>query len=224
MTRAALLLLADGRFPAGAHAHSGGVEEAVADGRVRDLEALGRFLVGRLWTVGRTDAGIAAAAWVEAGTAAPRWCALDDEAAARSASAVVRRASRAMGRALLRAAEASWPGDWARGVRTAVPRGPLQPVALGAAARAAGVTREDAALVAAQSSVAGPAAAAVRLLGLDPLEVAALLARLAGDVEDVAASTASTGGDWHTLPAGAAPLIDVGAEHHASREVRLFAS
>ncbi|MEU7259826.1 urease accessory protein UreF, partial [Streptomyces rimosus] len=32
MSRAALLVLADGRFPAGGHAHSGGAEAAVTAG------------------------------------------------------------------------------------------------------------------------------------------------------------------------------------------------
>ncbi|MEU7048105.1 urease accessory protein UreF, partial [Streptomyces eurythermus] len=36
MTRAALLVLADGRFPAGGHAHSGGAEAAVKAGRITD--------------------------------------------------------------------------------------------------------------------------------------------------------------------------------------------
>ncbi|MET7801807.1 urease accessory protein UreF, partial [Streptomyces decoyicus] len=34
MNRAALFVLADGRFPAGGHAHSGGAEAAVAAGRI----------------------------------------------------------------------------------------------------------------------------------------------------------------------------------------------
>lgn len=33
MSRTALLILADGRFPAGGHAHSGGMEAAVASDR-----------------------------------------------------------------------------------------------------------------------------------------------------------------------------------------------
>ncbi len=33
VSRAALLVLADGRFPAGGHAHSGGAEAAVTAGR-----------------------------------------------------------------------------------------------------------------------------------------------------------------------------------------------
>ncbi|MDP9074601.1 MAG: urease accessory protein, partial [Actinomycetota bacterium] len=44
----AALLLADGRFPGGGHAHSGGLEAAVADGSVADLAGLEAFLIGRL--------------------------------------------------------------------------------------------------------------------------------------------------------------------------------
>ena len=51
---AALLLLADGRFPSGGHAHSCGMEEAVADGRVRDLSTLDGFLRGRMLVVNKT--------------------------------------------------------------------------------------------------------------------------------------------------------------------------
>ncbi len=129
-----------------------------------------------------------------------------------------------MGRALLRTAEASWPGTWAGALRAALPHGPLLAVAIGAAARAAGGTEEEAALLAAHGSVTGPATAAVRLLGLDPLAVSAVLARLAADVDAIAASSAGAGRDWSALPAGSAPLTDVGAERHAAREVRLFAS
>ncbi|HYN92795.1 MAG TPA: urease accessory protein UreF, partial [Pilimelia sp.] len=67
--------------------------------------------------------------------------------------------------------------------------------------------------------------AAVRLLGLDPYAVHAVLARLAPATERVAAA----GADAATrpvddLPAAAAPLLDIGAEIHATWEVRLFAS
>lgn len=37
MSRAALLVLADGRFPAGGHAHSGGAEAAVRAGRITEI-------------------------------------------------------------------------------------------------------------------------------------------------------------------------------------------
>jgi urease accessory protein len=73
--------------------------------------------------------------------------------------------------------------------------------------------------------VTGPASAAVRLLGLDPYGVHALLAGLAGDCDRVAAHAAArTDEPIDALPAAGAPLLDVGAEVHAAWEVRLFAS
>ncbi len=54
------LLLSDSRFPAGGHAHSGGVEPAVTAGIVIDLESLEAFLRGRLRTAGLAAAGLAA--------------------------------------------------------------------------------------------------------------------------------------------------------------------
>jgi urease accessory protein len=58
----AALLLSDSRFPAGGHAHSGGVEPAVTAGTVTDLASLETFLRGRLRTAGLVAAGLAAAA------------------------------------------------------------------------------------------------------------------------------------------------------------------
>ncbi len=56
----ALLLLADGRFPAGGHAHSSGLETAVATGKVTNLSTLESFLLGRLHTTGLVAAAFAA--------------------------------------------------------------------------------------------------------------------------------------------------------------------
>ncbi|MGW4568815.1 hypothetical protein ACWEN3_42905, partial [Streptomyces sp. NPDC004561] len=50
MSRAALLVLADGRFPAGGHAHSGGAEAAVKAGRITSAAGLEDFCRGRLLT------------------------------------------------------------------------------------------------------------------------------------------------------------------------------
>jgi urease accessory protein len=100
---------------------------------------------------------------------------------------------------------------------------PHHAVALGVVAAAAGLSPADAALVAAYGAVTGPASAAVRLLGLDPYAVQAVLAGLAPECEAVAsrAAEAAARGD---LPAASAPLLDIGAEAHAAWEVRLFAS
>jgi urease accessory protein len=226
---ATLLVLADGRLPAGGHAHSGGFEAAVSAGRVRDLAGLEGFLRGRLHTSGVVAAAFAAAACSASPPAGllsaepghpdqARLEALDDGLDARTPSPALRRASRAQGRALLRAGRAMWP------VRSSV-AAPHHPVALGVVAAAAGLGPLEAATAAAHGTVTGPASAAVRLLGLDPYAVHALIAALAPGCDRIAARAAAVAGaPVDDLPADGAPLLDIGAEHHASWEVRLFAS
>ncbi|GAA4929340.1 urease accessory protein UreF [Streptomyces coeruleoprunus] len=220
MSRAALLVLADGRFPAGGHAHSGGAEPAVRAGRIRDARDLEGFCRGRLHTTGLTSAGLAAAAALGADPVA-----LDAAADARTPSPALRAATRRLGRQLMRAARATWPCAELDALAEAFPRGAHQPVVLGATARAAGLGPEDAAHCAAYESVSGPATAAVRLLSLDPYEATAVLARLAPDMDDVAArATAAARRGTDALPAASAPLLDITAEQHAAWPVRLFAS
>jgi urease accessory protein len=237
---AAAFLLADGRFPAGGHAHSGGLEAAVTAGTVHDMVTLGLFLRGRLRTAGLVTAALAAAACEQArasehaGTGeqastgdqagadkrARSWTELDAEADARTPSPAQRDAARRQGRALLRAARTAWP--LARQLHELANTGqpPHHAIALGATAAAAGCTAEEAARIAAYQSVTGPASAAVRLLALDPLQVSGLLAGLAAEIDAVAAHASSA----PELPGAAAPVLDLLAETHARAEVRLFAS
>ncbi|MET9612046.1 urease accessory protein UreF [Kitasatospora indigofera] len=221
MSLAALLLLSDGRFPAGGHAHSGGAEAAVKAGRVHDSASMAAFLTGRLHTSGLTAAGLAAAAAAGQGHAE-----LDEAADARTPAPALRATSRRLGRQLLRAARAAWPHPDLDRLAAGHPRGAHQPVVLGVAARAAGLTPGGAAAVAAYESVNGPATACVRLLGLDPYEVAAALARLGPQLDAVAATAveAASHHDVDRLPAASAPLLDLYAEQHHSWKVRLFAS
>jgi urease accessory protein len=210
------LLLADSRLPAGGHAHSGGVEAAVACRSVHDLSTLEAFLRGRLATVGRVAAA-ATAMVVRHGTLSASD--VDSALDARTASPVLRKVSRAQGRNLLRAGRALW------NLPPVHDPAPHHSVALGIVAVAAGVGPREAAGVAAYGSVAGPASAAVRLLGLDPYATHALLARLAGAVDARADQALSTmDGPADDLPAVTAPLLDIHAEDHATWEVRLFAS
>ncbi len=228
-----LLILADGRFPAGGHAHSGGLEQAVMSGRVRDVEDLFTYLVGRLVTMGRTDAALAALCW-SAAPSADDVSVVQAEAVARAPSPALREASMAQGRSLLRAAAAVWPEaklGWPPELAAPWAQGPMYPVALGAVGKGAGLGLEEVALVAAQSAVSGSAWASTRLLGLDPFAVAQCLVRLAQEVEDVAAAAVRSARDAHNLaraaaalPAHSAPLIEIGAEIHQLEEVCLFAS
>jgi urease accessory protein len=245
---AAVLMLADARFPAGGHAHSGGLEGAVTARTVSDLESLELFLRGRLATAGVVAAGLAAAACaqvasdtgeavVSAGAAeggandgagvteggGVAWGWLDAEADARTPSPAQREASRRQGRALLRAARAAWPSP----ELAALGRAPHHAVVLGVAAATAGCSPAEAAQIAAYLSVTGPASAAVRLLALDPIEVSAAIARLAGAIDAAArrgARAAGPGGASDDLPYPSAPALDLYAEAHAQAEVRLFAS
>jgi urease accessory protein len=210
-----LLVLADGRLPAGGHAHSSGLEAQVSAGRVRTVEDLRGFLEGRLATGGLVAAAFAAAACARTVALED----LDDGLEVRTPSPALRTASRAQGKALLRAGRAMWavPSPHRADVH--------QPVALGLVAEAAGLLPSQAAVAAAWHTISGPASAAVRLLGLDPYGVHALLARLAPSCDDIA-TRALTFLDTSVdeLPADGAPLLDIGAEHHATWEVRLFAS
>lgn len=211
------LLLADSRFPGGGHVHSGGLEEAAARGLVRVEEDVPAFLRLRLHTVGTCAAVFAAAAAVEH----PDWSGLDAELDARTPSAAQRAASRAQGRATARAARAM--GEAADDLLLVVPR-PHHPVILGALAGVPG----DAALAAAYLAISGPASAAVRLLGLDPLRVNGIVAALGAEVAAVA-EVAAAGAHLEPaeLPAPGAPGLDLLAEEHDRHhreEVRLFVS
>jgi urease accessory protein len=205
---AAGALLADARFPAGGHAHSGGVEPACSSGAVADAASLELFLRGRLRTSGVTAAGLAAAA------CDPRadWAALDAEADARMPSPAQRDASRRQGRAVLRAARAAWPAAAYLAELGAAP--PLFASSPPAAA-AAGCVPGQAAHIAAYQSVSGPAGAAVRLLGLDPIAVNAIVARIVREIDDIA---------WEGIPFPSAPNLDLLAEAHMTAEARLFES
>ncbi|WP_214108936.1 urease accessory protein UreF [Acrocarpospora catenulata] len=236
----AMLLLADSRLPAGGHAHSGGAEEAVRVGAITGPEDLARFLRGRLATAGLVSAALAAAACeigssVEEGSReVARWTRLDAEADARTSSPAQREASRTQGRLLVRTTRRIWPSPALDSLAAAVPDGAHHPVALGAAAAAAGCAPHQAALAAAYTSVTAPATAAVRLLGLDPVTVHRLLADLAPALNDAAHAACASlidsvvgqenHHDWSALPAHAAPALDLLAEQHLRTEVRLFVS
>ncbi|GGW57946.1 urease accessory protein UreF [Streptomyces galilaeus] len=224
MSKAALLVLADGRFPAGGHAHSGGAEEAVKAGRITDAASLEDFCRGRLHTAGLVAAALAAATAAGADPVE-----LDAAADARTPSPALRVAARRLGRQLMRAARVTWPSAELDALVREFPKGAHQPVVLGLTARAAGLGASDAAYCAAYESVSGSASAVVRLLSLDPFEATGVLARVAPQVDlvvdrAVAAGVRVLGEGVGVLPSASAPLLEIGAEAHAGWGVRLFAS
>ncbi len=226
----ALLLLADGRFPAGGHAHSAGVEAAVADGRVTDLASLTAFAEGRLRTVGLVDAAVAMAT---ATRLAPGqgWDLvlrlldrLDAEVDARTPVPALRAASRRLGRQLLRVAGRCWPSPL---LAVAANRGqdPHQAVALGLAGVAAALSVVDVGALSVHHCLTTPMQAGVRLLGLDPYAVVAVTAGLAEMAAAVVAEAATyADGPLGELPARSATLADIAAVAHGAADGRLFAT
>jgi urease accessory protein len=217
----AALTLADARFPGGGHVHSGGLEEAVARGLVTGVADLAPFLFGRLRTAGLVAAAFAAAA---VGPGAP-YPLLDAELDARTPATAQREASRAQGRAALRAARVAWPSPVLDALVAANPR-PHHPLLVGAVIGIDGGGPAEAAHCAAYLAVSGPASAAVRLLGLDPFAVNAVVVALR-PVLDAVVAEAGVPRPPDRLPAPGAPVLDLMAEnhvHHHREQVRLFVS
>lgn len=211
-----LLMLADGRFPDGSHAHSFGMEAAVMTGRVHDPDSLHEYIRARLWTTTRTDAAAAA-------FAARRDHALDDIDSAltlRQPGQAAREASRSLGRSLVRTASRLWPG---LEPRLSDGRPPLQPVALGAVATLSGCGPREAALCSTHGAAATLSSAALRLLGMDPFEVARVLADLRGPVAEVAESVLDLT-ELADLPSTSTPFAELDPELQRTIEPRLFGS
>ena len=211
-TRLALLLLADARFPAGGHAHSAGVEAALADGRVDDETSLESYVHGRLVTVGRVDAALAAATsgrLRQAADAAAMRAVLgevDREAEARIVVPALRAASRRLGRQLVRAAARCWPSGELALLADEFPGGAHQSVTFGCVGVAIGATPTEVAELVVHHTATTATQAAVRLIGMDPFAVAA------------------AAGPLRQLPARSAPLSDIAATAHAAWPVKHFAT
>jgi urease accessory protein len=231
-----LLLLLDSRAPAGAHHHSGGMEAAVRAGLVTGLPGLEDFCRARLRTSAKVSAAFAAASFLLAERsvvpASPdqfaqlEWAELDAELDARTPSEAMRTASRGLGRGLVRLVRSVIPeADLVTPFSRCAGPAPHHPLVLGTGVHLAGGTAELAARAAALAACAGPASAAVRLLGLDPFAVQSLLARLAPLIDTCARAAArAAAGPSAALPADAAPALDLLADFHLTAEVRLFAS
>lgn len=239
-----LMLLADGRFPSGSHAYSAGMEQAVVWGDVSDLASAEAFVTGRLETSAVLAAQVTAAANEAARTAASGGSAsratslldeLDRELDARTASAAARVVSREVGRRWRRAVVSAWPDlIWLEGDRARHGW-----VVLGSASAPLGISPEEASCLALYELAGAPVWAAVRLLGLDPMAAAGLVARMVTEYEAVVCTAAreavgrmdgtgegdaNTSDRWAWVSWSTALLSELAAEAHPRREDRLFAS
>jgi urease accessory protein len=207
---AMMLSLADSRLPVGGHVHSGGIEQAVADGDVRSVVTLADFLRRRVETAALVAASVAAQ--VAGGKLSVQRA--QREMDARTPSSAARQASYAQGRGMVRLAKRLYPQhDWHE-------HSPVShlPVISGSVGVAAGLSPQQTALVLVYTTMSGSATAGQRLLALDPADVAVTIAELSPLCEQVA-EEATTG-----LADLSDPIFDIYAERHARREIPLFMS
>lgn len=229
--RTLTLLFSDARFPAGGHAHSGGVEQACDDGMIANVAELEDFLRGRLATTGIVAAHSAAAVCGQARhLEKPEvlWRVADVETDSRIQSPASRAVSRQLGGQMLRTARQVLDSPVLESLAqssTDARSEPHHAVVVGAAAAAANLPSLEAAEVAAYAAVSGPASAALRLLGLDPALVARVLVELAAEIDSIAMLAAATALEpMRRIPCPSAPILDLLAEEHFDRKERLFAS
>ena len=203
-----LLLLADGRWPGGGYAHSGGLEPAVAEGAVHDASTLQSFVEGRTVANGPFEAWIAAQAC--AGASLPL---LNARYEARTPSPAQRKASASLGRGLLRSSARIWPELRAHATAH-------QPVAVGIVARCVGLSPVDAARLALHALVMGPLSAAPKLFSIDTADALRIAVALAPAIDRIAQAA-----DSPDAPAPRSTFFaEQLAEAHATWTTRLFAS
>lgn len=212
-----LMLLADARLPTAGHTQSGGLEPAV-DAGLRELD-VPDYIDLRLHTVTRVEAATAVVALHHVRQGLPL---TDVEAAwaARTPSAAMRATSRSMARGLVRIAQRLWPAH--SSVRALEP-GVSRAVALAALADAGGLAPVALARLVGYDDVQTVAAAALKLLPLDPATVAGWVLHALPAVDRLAAEVASLTNPG-AIPASGAPQIEVWAEAHAVTTRRLFSA
>lgn len=218
-TELLMMLLGDARLPVAGHTQSAGLEPAVQHGLSADEVPL--YLAARLQSVVRVEAGTAVVALRELTGRRPvlpvarAW-------AARTPSAALRKASRTQARAFLRISERLWPAS----PHVAAARelaGAPRPVAVAAAAATVGLTARSLAHLVAYDDVQTVAAAALKLLPMDPATATGWVHDALPAIAALAEEVADLGGPGQ-IPASAAPQIESWAQAHALTSRRLFSA
>lgn len=213
------LLLADGRLPTGGHAHSGGLEPALAAGLAPDQ--VPAYLTARLRSIGLVEAAGAVLSLRFAGTDPARLPEVHDALLARAPSAPLRAASGLLGRGLARLAARLWPEHPAVVALGELDGAPLRPLAMGVVATAVGLDERQTARITLYDDAQTVAAAALKLLPVDPTDATRWLLAAAGTLEEVAARAVAVPGIAE-LPADTAPLVEQWSLEHDSRSRRIF--
>lgn len=221
------MMLADARFPSGGYAQSGGLEAAVRAGLTVDgatPQDVPAFAAARLRTVTAVDAGAAVVSRhlvlhpCPLDSGGPTLRDVEEAWAARTPSRPLREAARLTGRGYLRLAGRLWPEVLTHLRADApVPR----PVVVGVVGAVAGLSAVQLARLVGYDDVSTVASAALKLLPLDPAEVAGWTLSLHPQVEAMAVAVAGLR-DPAEIPDRGAPALDAYAEQHRRAEMRLF--
>lgn len=221
-----LFQFADGLFPAGAYAHSFGLETCVQAGQVVDAAGVEAFLSAYLeGSAAPSDAAAASCAWKACRNEDLGSClALDDILDAMKPVSELRAASRQMGRQTLRVAARLHSHHLSSGFFEAIEAGHTpghHAVAFGIVGGVMGWPLNETVCAYLYSTSAALVSASLRLLRLGQVEgqrilgsLTPLLARLAGEACDKTPEEI-----WSFAPAH-----EIAAMQHASLDARLFRS
>ena len=218
MTPWLLLQLADSAFPTGGFAHSGGVEAAVQLGRVHDPDDLAEVLEEVVWGLATAGLPFVGAAFRDRSA----YAAVDRRCDASLPGHVANRASRAQGRAWLRAAASfgGAAGALAAEVEAHGLPGHLAP-AFGAVLAGLGAAEPEARRLFLFQGARAAVSAAVRLGVVGPLQAQSVLAGAAAAAERALDATEGLAPEE---AACSTPLLDLVQGHQDRLYSRLFQS
>jgi urease accessory protein len=215
-----VLQIADSAFPAGAFAHSAGLEAAIQWGEACSADRLDAYVRIQLWNVGNASLPFVAAAYDRAQDV---W-AIDARIDAFLTSHVANRASRTQGRAFVatcaRVFDEPPLASLAARARTRAVMAHFAPL-FGASLRVLAIERRDALAMHLYLALRGLASAAIRLGVVGPHEAQRLQERHAATLDVVLAECASL---RESDAATTAPLVDVFGATHDRLYARLFQS
>jgi urease accessory protein len=222
----ALLQLADGLFPAGAFAHSLGLETYAQAGLIKDRVGLEAFVRAHLdGSAGPTDAvAVASVVRLAAAGDLDACLAIDARLDAMRVVPEFSAASRQMGRQTLRVAATWQPDALLDGIAARVETGGTPghyPVVFGAATGRAGIEPQAAAAAYLYATASMLVNASLRLLSIGQLEGQRLLAALRPRIGALATAAAATSIDdmWSFTPG-----LELAGLRHAALDMRLFRS
>jgi urease accessory protein len=212
--------LADSAFPAGAFAHSGGLEAAWQHGRVSGGESLAGFVRAALSQAARGSLPFVLSTWREPG----RFTEIDDQCNAFLSNHVANRASRAQGQSLLAAAQRVFgqPELSALQSKTRSIGAPthLAPV-FGAVAVALELEKEQVARLFLFCTLRNLISGAVRLGMIGPMEGQSLQLRLSPHAQHLAETCMELSAE---MASQTTPILDIVAGTQDRLYSRLFQS